>query len=93
MEAREAIAAAKAFVPIAFEGEEVSHVRLEEVEFDDRKNIWLITLGLARPTFSTRAGQILAAMGDGAVKRTYKVFEVENATGEVKGFKMRLFEE
>jgi hypothetical protein len=45
MEVKEAVALAKQYVYDVFSGETISNIGLEELEFDDDKDIWSITLG------------------------------------------------
>jgi hypothetical protein len=49
MNVNEAIAAAKDYVKTIYADEQVSHLGLEEVEYDDGFGRWNITLGFSRP--------------------------------------------
>ena len=93
MDVQEAIKRAKAFVDLAFSDEDVGQVRTEEVEFDGGRNAWLVTLGLMRPSIDTRAGQVASMLGNAVMKRSYKVFVVNNDSGTVDAVKIKQFDE
>jgi hypothetical protein len=57
-------------------------VTLEEIEFDEDKNQWLITLGLTSTAFAN-----IAPMG--LRPHAYKLFRIDAETGEVKSMKIR----
>ena len=55
-------------------------VTIEEVEFDDNTNCWLITLGyLAQPEIMPLVGR----------KKAYKVFKIDANNGDVLSMKLR----
>lgn len=83
MDVKQAIAAAKAYAEDVFSGENVADVGVEEVEKED--GVWRITLGLSRP-WDQGAGSMF---GPRFPPRTYHVFSVSDATGEVSGFRLR----
>ena len=93
MDVKQAVEAAKAYVPEAFAGEDVKEVRLEEVEFDEARDVWKITLGLMRPALDSRSGQVAAILGNTQYKRVYRVFSITDKTGEIKSIKMRQLED
>ena len=49
MDVKEAARAARAYIADLFADENVQHVGLEEVEFDDVAEVWNITIGFSRP--------------------------------------------
>ena len=60
-------------------------IRLEETEYDEKKNEWFITLSaLQEPDVS--AGLLVTLT---AGKRTYKIFRINGLTGNVKAMKVR----
>lgn len=89
MDVQDAIRRAKDFVRVAFADEEVAQVRTEEFEFDRERNAWLITLGLMRPAVDTRAGQIASMLGNTVMKRSYRVFVVNNESGDVDAIRIK----
>jgi hypothetical protein len=60
-----------------------SNVQLEEVELSDDEKYWLITLSY--PV----AGSGLEKALNVPLKRAYKVFKVDAATGQVRSMKIR----
>lgn len=93
MDVQDAIKQAKAFVDVVFSDEDIGQVRTEEVEFDGDRNAWLVTLGLMRPAIDTRAGQVASLLGNAVMKRSYKVFVVNNDSGAVDAVKIKQFDE
>ncbi len=57
---------------------ELSNIRLEEVELSDDKRYWLITLGFDRSDRSILSSD-----------REYKLFKINSETGEVEAMKIR----
>ena len=49
MDVKEAARTARAHIADLFADENVQHVGLEEVEFDDVADVWNITIGFSRP--------------------------------------------
>lgn len=49
MDVKEAARAARKYIADLFADENVQHVGLEEVEFDDVAEVWNITIGFSRP--------------------------------------------
>lgn len=49
MDVKEAARTARAYIADLFADENVQHVGLEEVKFDDVSEIWNITIGFSRP--------------------------------------------
>ncbi|MCE2448270.1 MAG: hypothetical protein J4F35_07775 [Candidatus Latescibacteria bacterium] len=49
MDVKEAVQTARAYIADLFADENVKHVGLEEVEFDDLSKVWHITIGFSRP--------------------------------------------
>lgn len=87
MEVKEAIALARQYVTDVFSDEQLKDFGLEELEFDDDKNIWAITLGFSRP-WQVNAGQnALAALV--SPKRDYKVVRISDQTKKVLSIKNR----
>ena len=85
MDVKEAVKLAKKYVEEVFSDDNPFNIGLEEVERDDSRDGWSITIGFSRPwnrtdTWSTR----LAMLPEGlpSPKRSYKVVKIEN--GQVK---------
>ncbi len=88
MKVEEAITRAKAFVREVFANEEVSQIRLEEVEFDDNDNAWLVTIGLMRPII-TKQEHMPSYLSQAPLKRTYKVVKIADDGGAIPSVKIR----
>lgn len=90
MEVREAVARAKSYVRELYSEEDIRNIGLEEVSFLGDRNIWSVTIGFARPwqeegeAVRIRLGQIPVLL-----RRTFKVVEISDATGEIVSLKNR----
>ena len=89
---KQAVQVAKSYVLDAFAGDNIEHVGLEEIAFDDEHDQWLITIGFSRPWDKETVDR--AAFESGAwsfryqellklLQRTYKVVSVSR-DGTVK---------
>lgn len=91
MDVKEAVKKAKRHLSELFSGETISHVGLEEVVFDDASNCWKITVGFFRPwDQKLDAGNPLFALtGKEYRRRTYKVVEIDDESGEARSLTNR----
>ena len=87
MDVKEAVRTAKREVAEIFADESIEDVGLEEVEFDEANEVWLITIGFTR--IWERPGGIIRALG-GDTERAFKVVRIENETGRVQSVKHRV---
>ena len=95
MNVKDAIAAAKSYVNDVYAEEHLSNLGLEEADYDEAAQQWLITLGFSRPWNTPRnaAQAVLAEMGAGRPgRRSYKVVTVTK-NGDVKSMKSRILAE
>ncbi len=84
MDVRDATRKAKEYLVDLFDGEEIKHVGLEEVVFDETANCWGITIGFSRPWDRNAHPTALAvAFGDRRLARSYKVIRVNADDGRV----------
>jgi hypothetical protein len=58
---QEAVSKAKKYLLELAPGELIEDLRLEEVEFEESKKLWLITLGFFRPHQITNTGELAHA--------------------------------
>ena len=79
MDVKEAVSAAKSYLADLLSEEDVTNVGLEEIERSG--SVWHITLGFSRPWDYQRAGAWRAEPRPPL--RSYKVFRVDDASGEV----------
>ena len=91
MDVRDATRTAKEYLVDLFDGEEIMHVGLEEVVFDETSNCWGITIGFSRPWERSAAPTALAAaLGDRRPARSYKVIRVNDDDGRVESLTDRV---
>jgi len=86
MDVKQAIFQAKNHVRNIFEEESPVNVALEEVEFDNDTNDWLITIGFSR-TFGNSMNTISAIADLNDPRRSYKVVRISDQTGDVRSVK------
>ena len=86
MEVKEAVKFAKEYIADLYDGEGISNIGLEEVDFDDKEKEWAVTIGFFRPweqpnnnTFTTNAVR--------RNSRTYKVVHINDFYSKVTSVK------
>jgi hypothetical protein len=84
MDVQQAVKSAKNWVLDVMQDEKPVNLGLEEVEFDDEKQIWKITLGFSRPWNSTK-NALSTLTGDTALRRAYRTILINDNDGRVKG--------
>lgn len=82
---------AKDYVRALLGDEGLSDLGLEEIDFDDNEEQWLITVGFSRPWNTPRSG-VAALTGTAAQKRAYRVVRITQ-DGDVLSMKRRLEDE
>jgi hypothetical protein len=87
MDVKEAIGLAREYVKDVFSDEQLNDFGLEELEFDDEKNIWSVTLGFVRPWQAHATKNPLAALV--SPQRDYKVVRISDKTKQVLSIKNR----
>jgi hypothetical protein len=87
MEVKEAVALAKRHVAEVFAEESLKNVGLEEIEFEESKGVWCITLGFSRPWDEML--NVFSALKPENVKRSYKVIRIDDSTQKVLSIKNR----
>ena len=84
MDVKQAARKAAAYVAELFAEEDVQHIGLEEVTFDEVKDVWNVTIGFYRELDRLKG---LAAAGSPAMprwrQRTFKIVSIENETGKI----------
>jgi hypothetical protein len=88
VDVKTAVANAKQWLVNVMQEEGIANVGLEEVEFDEERGLWLITLGFSRPWNSVK-NAFTAISGDPAASRAYRVIAVKEPDGEVVSMKRR----
>lgn len=80
---KQATKLAEQYLHDLYEGRDFENLRLEEVEWREHENAWLITLGFDEPD----RNRLSAAIGQ--PPRDFKTFEIEAETGRLRAMKMR----
>ena len=88
MDVKQAARTARLFISDLFEGEEIAHVGLEEVDFDETSNEWKITIGFSRPWDQKH---VPAALDEVRLTRSYKIVRINDDSGSVISVKHRFF--
>jgi hypothetical protein len=79
MDVKSAVRNALEYVNDLFAAENISNLGLEEVEFDEKENIWIVTVGFSRPwDYSTKNALTALANPSGQPKRSYKVVRIHD---------------
>ena len=87
MRVEEAIANAKTFFQKVFAEEQISQVRLEEVEYDEADHAWLVTLSAVQPSASVDRWTALADKS--GHQRSYKTVKIDDAGSRLPSLKIR----
>lgn len=91
MNVPEVVRLAKRYVVELFEEENPLNVGLEEIEFDDRKKEWDVTIGFSRPWNVNRNVLATLQVEPAAPGRSYKVVRIRDSDGQLIGLKQRAF--
>lgn len=83
-----AVEIAAAFALEAYESK-IGSIRLEEVELSEAGGHWRVTLSWVHDEDLPTGVFEAAAMGSRRGRRTFKVFEIDRAGGEVRSMKIR----
>lgn len=81
MDVKEAVRTALQHLAVTFDDEGVVHLALEEVDFDDYSDEWLITFGFERPWDPPRSNSLTEY--EILKRRTLKVVRIDDISGEV----------
>lgn len=88
MDAKQATKLARDWLIEMLADEQVSNLGLEEVELDEEKGVWRITLGFSRP-WNTQRNALASLTGEPASRRAYRVITVDDLRGNVVSMKKR----
>lgn len=83
IDVKQAVRLAEQYLAAFYEGKDFRNIRLEEVEWLEQENTWLITLGFDAPVRDSLA----AALGQR--RREFKVFEIDALSGQFRAMRMR----
>lgn len=88
MDVKEAVRIAIQYVTDVFESENLTNIGLEEVIYDDKNQVWDVTIGFSRP-WDYQQTNLITSIQSRQPKRQYKVLKIEDFNGEVKAIKIR----
>lgn len=101
---QDAVKIAKMQAQQLFEGQDTAHLMLEEVDFDEAKQTWLVTLGydshqvvkitkVPKETIIPYEEEMFESIGGETIEekrpRIYKMFQIDAADGRMISMKMR----
>ena len=85
----EAVERAIAFLSQVFTDPGIKDLRLEEVEFVDNENRWLVTLSFLRPIPKEERPVWERGISHSDYRREYKAVDVDAHSGKARSIKMR----
>lgn len=87
MEVKQAVAVAKKYYEDVFS----EAASLEEVWFDDSRDVWCITLGVRRRLIREKSPSILEPFGQSPAREAldYKIVRVNDKSGAVESVRLR----
>lgn len=86
MDVKEAVKHAKHYAAEVFAEEGVRKIRLEEVFFEEHKDLWKITLGILR-----EEADVIKVLKPFEKQLDYKVIKIHNSNGKLESIEMRNF--
>lgn len=87
MNVKEAVKLAVGYVQELFLNEQLTDLGLEEVEYDDAANAWLVTVGFSRPWDAAAGAFAIIAGAPRTKSRSFKVVTIKD--GQVVSLKNR----
>lgn len=96
---KQVVAIAKAWIADVLGTDGLQNVRLEEVRFDDERQVWLVTIGFMRPAVPKRspparggqAHDLAALIDERLLSDEYKLIEIDGRNGDVLAMTTRTF--
>lgn len=91
MDVPEVVRLAKGYVVQLFAEEDPMNVGLEEIEFDDKKQEWDVTIGFSRPWNISRNALSGLTGETPPAGRSYKIVRIRDKDGQMVGLRQRAF--
>ena len=88
MNVKEVVGLAVNHISDLFEHEQITNLGLEEVEFDNDMQQWIVTVGFSRP-WDYPQNALATLGGHGRPSRSFKVVKINDGSGEVIEIKNR----
>jgi hypothetical protein len=83
MDVKQAVTLAKQYVVDVFDGEPITNLGLEEVEFDDHTGVWSVTIGFSQSWEGTAISVLIPRARD------YKIVRISDSEAKVLSVKNR----
>ncbi len=83
MDVKAAVALARQKISELFAEEGIKNLGLEEVDYDDAKGVWRVTIGFSRPWDEPRNAFAALAGNDSHWRRAYKVVHIADDSERV----------
>lgn len=85
MQVKDAVRTAIDNVQDLFQAEDITNLGLEEVNFDEASDEWIVTVGFSRPWDYPRTSTFTSAISPqtGEPRRSFKIVRVHDSTGRV----------
>ncbi|HEY5237459.1 MAG TPA: hypothetical protein VIJ62_03695 [Rhizomicrobium sp.] len=88
MDVKQAVEFAKSYVSDLFANEQIRDVGLEEVEYDEGKAAWLVTVSFVRPSDQPTM-RLAVELAMNGVRRSYKVVRISDKEKKIVSVKDR----
>lgn len=91
IESKKAVEVAMQYAKDHIGEENLPHLLLEELEYDESSNVWKVVIGYDSHIQTKKIGSPLMGLGSSTEtekKREYKTLEIDGATGQCKRMKM-----
>ena len=89
MDVKQAAKLAKEYVADLFADEGIANVGLEEIQ--RVREFWKVTVGFSRPW--DHGGLATMSLGKRGLRRSYKILEIDDSSGNVMSVKDRILQE
>lgn len=83
MDVKQAVQHAKSQIQYLFGDEGIKNLGLEEVVYDDKNQIWEVTIGFSRPWDESKNALAAIAGQNTYWRRTYKIVVIDDVAGEL----------
>ena len=91
IDVKEAVKIATDYLRDLYVPSQLHDILLEEIALSEDEKYWYVTLGFSRPVPPTDPLRVLTEnlLRQTNLRREYKVFQIDSATGQVRSMKIR----
>ena len=91
MNSHSAVRVAKEYMEEMFEAESIGEIGLEEIEFDETEQVWVVTIGFSRDWRHAKccSRSLSVSQRTDRTYRTYKVLKIDDTSEGVRSMKHR----